>query len=630
MFFYFIFLLGTLGTDNKIALPEAIKSDEVQIHEKEKKENMDSSVSSKEKKTEDELRLKISQLFLITLQGTHGTLSGDRNFLSQYTPAGVVIPQIIEPKQAEEYIAGLKFSVRNAELPLWLAGDLYDVIERERGAPSPYINLPPLLALSANPDTANIEKIVHLWESYIQGLKLNMMLGPHLSLASLLPKAHSNLHSLGSNAQTASEVAIQMFNLWNLPRILMVPMDFPGGQTNREGIQPAVLLTPEQYLLDNDVLPYKCFIDKGCPIIHVGTTLVPTLDPQGKPACISRAVIHDWLRKKLSFNGVIIAGPLDAPEVLQFMDPSESALEALRNGADVLYYRGPSNTAGRAIERVCYAVQRQEILASQIEEAYSHIKALKDIQFADKDTPSKEEKGVKPGELTKTGGDIFDDSYYILKNSITLVRNNDNVLPLIKGSVAGIGITGAVGVKELDEALRKYHKNIGLQPMPSSLRLGYLQTFEIERAEKNIGKAPIIICIVVSSLRLTEQEELINRLKEKGSKVVVVVLGHPKALSCAKKADAILIAYAEPPAYQIAIKAIAETLVGFPSFRFRSVMHDISLKPNQPYTFSLKELIAMPPGKLPVSIGDDFPEGASLNYPVETLIKKCVWTIQGK
>ncbi|HOQ31915.1 MAG TPA: glycoside hydrolase family 3 N-terminal domain-containing protein [Candidatus Hydrogenedens sp.] len=630
MFLYFIFLMGILGADNEAPLPEAIKSDEIQIHEKEKTKDTDNESPSKEKKAEDELRLKISQLFLITLQGTHGTLLGDRNFLSQYTPAGVVIPQIIEPKRAEEYIAGLRFSVRNEGLPLWLAGDLYDVIERERGAPSPYINLPPLLALSANPDPTNIEKIIRLWKSYIQGLKLNMMLGPHLSLASLLPKAHSNLHSLGSNAQTASEVAVQMFKLWNLPKILMVPMDFPGGQTNREGIQPAVLLTPEQYLIDNDILPYKLLIDKGCPIIHVGTTLVPTLDPQGKPACISKAVIHDWLRSKLNFKGVIIAGPLDAPEVLQFMDPSESALEALRNGADVLYYRGPSNTAGRAIDRVYYAVQHQEISTSQIEEAYTHIKTLKDIQFSTQDTSTKGEKEIKPTELTKTGGDIFDNSYYILKNSITLVRNNGNVLPLTKGSVAGIGITGAVGVKELDEYLRKYHKNIGLQPMPSSLRLGYLQNFEIERAEKNIGKAPIVICIVVSTLRLLEQEELINRLKEKGSKVVAIVLGHPKALSCAKKADAILIAYAEPPAYQIAIKAISETLVGFPAFRFRSIMHDISLKPNQPYTFSLKELIAIPPGKLPLSVGEDFPEGASLSFPVDTMIKKCEWTIQGK
>ncbi len=629
MFHSFILLFLFLGSEETSILSEAIKSNEVQIQE-EIIEEKEVEKDVQKNKTEDELRLKISQLFLITLQGTHGTLLGDRNFLSQYTPAGVVIPRIIEPKRAEDYIAGLRFSVRNKGLPLWLAGDLYDVIERERGAPSPYVNLPPLLALSANPDASNIERIVRLWMSYIQGLNLNMMLGPHLSLASLLSKAHNNLQSLGSNAQTASDVAVRMYSLWTLSKTVMVPMDFPGGQTNREGVQPAVLLTPEQYLMDNDILPYKRLIGKGCSIVHVGTTLVPTLDPQGKPACISKTVIHDWLRKKMNFTGVIIAGPLDTPEVLQFMDPSESALEALKNGADVLYYCGPSNTAGRAIERIYYAVQHQEISTSQIEEAYNRIKALKDIQFAEENTDKKNEKGIKSDQLTKPRGDIYNDSYHILKNSITLVRNNGDILPLTKGSVAGIGITGPVGVKELDEALRKYHKNIGLQPMPSSLRLGYLQTFEIERAEKNVGNAPVVICIIVSSLRLLEQEELINRLKEKGTKIVAIVLGHPRAISCAKKADAILIAYAEPPAYQIAIKAVAETIVGLPSFRFRSITQDAVLKPNQPYTFSLKELIAMPPGKLPVSVGDDFPEGASLSFPVETLIKKCQWTIQGK
>lgn len=629
MTIYLLILFVFLGVGDTDPLPEAIKSNEVQIREEVKIEKREENVYQ-ESKTGDELRLKISQLFLITLQGTHGTLLGDRNFLDQYTPAGVVIPRIIEPKRAEDYIAGLRFSVANKGLPLWLAGDLYDVIERERGAPSPYINLPPLLALSANPSADNVEKIVHLWKSYIQGLRLNMMLGPHLSLASLLPKARSNLQCLGSDPQTASEVAVQMYKLWDLPSALMVPMDFPGGQTNRKDVQPAVLLTPEQYLKENDILPYKSLIEKGCSIIHVGTTLVPTMDPQGKPACISRNVMHEWLRIKLNFTGVTIAGPLDAPEVLQFMDPSESALEALKNGADVLYYQGPSNTAGRAIDRIYYAVRHQEIPISLIEEAYERIKRLKDTQFTDVSLSKKEGREIRPAELTKPGGDIFDDSYYILKNSITMVKNNNDVLPLTKGSVAGIGITGPVGVKELDEALRKYHKNIGLQPMPSSLRLGYLQTFEIERAEKNIGNAPVVICVVVSSLRLAEQEELINRLKEKGSKIVAIVLGHPQAISCAKKADAILIAYADPPAYQIAIKAVAETLVGFPAFRFRSIMHDMVLKPNQPYTFSLKELIAIPPGKLPVSLGKDFPEGASLSFPVETMIKKCEWIIKGK
>ncbi len=630
MFIYLLIVLfGFWGAGDTTSFPEAIKSDEVQIREEVKTEKEKESVSQESKK-EDELRLKISQLFLITLQGTYGTLLGDRNFLAQYTPAGVVIPRIIEPKRVGDYIAGLRFSVSDKGFPLWLAGDIYDVIERERGAPSPYINLPPLLALSAHPSTDNIERMVRLWKSYIEGLRLNMMLGPHLSLASLLPKARSHLQCLGSNAQTASEVAVQMYELWDLPSTLMVPMDFPGGQTNREGVQPAVLLTPEQFLGENDVLPYKSLIDKGCPIIHVGTTLVPTLDPQGKPACISKNVIDGWLRRKLNFKGVIIAGPLDSPEVLQFMDPSESALEALKSGADVLYYQGPSNTAARAIDRVHHAVQNQEISISLIEEAYGRIKAIKDVQFSGSDMEKKTRKEIKPTELTKSKGDIFDDSYYILKNSITLVKNDNNILPLTKGSVSGIGITGPIGVKELDEALRKYHKNIGLQPMPSSLRLGYLQTFEIERAEKNISKAPVVLCVVVSSLRLAEQEELINRLKEKGTKVVAIVLGHPKAITCAQKADAILIAYADPPAYQIAIKAVAETLVGFPAFRFRSIMHDMVLKPHQPYTFSLKEFVAMPPGKLPISVGEKFPEGASLSFPVETMMKKCEWIIQGK
>ncbi len=628
MIFYFAFLFGILTAEESSSPSSAINSDEIRIQEK-KEEESNAKSKKQIEKAKDELRLKISQLFLITLQGMHGTRSDDRVFLSQYTPAGVVIPQILEPKRAMDYITEMNSTLQNEGLPLWLAGDLYEVIERQQAVPSSYVNLPPLLALSANPDASNVERIVQLWKSYMQGLNLNMMLGPHLSLASLLPKAKSNLQCLGTNAQTASEVAMQMYQQWDLSTTLMVPMDFPGGQTNRQGVQAAVLLTPEQYLMDNDALPYKKLIDMACPIIHVGTTLVPTLEPQGKPACISHAVISELLRKKMGFGGVVIAGPLDAPEILQFTDPSEAALEALKNGADVLYYQGPTNTASRAIERICYAVQQQEIPISRIDESYSRVKSLKDTQF-NKENPQKEKSVVKPAELTKSKGNIFDDSYYILKNSVTLVKNDGGLLPLVKKSVAAIGITGPVGVEELKKYLKKYHKNIGLQVMPSSPRLGYIPDFEIDRAEKTLGKAPVIICTVASSMRLAEQEELIGRLKDTGSKVVAIVLGHPQAISCAKRADAILIAYAEVSAYQIALKAAAETLVGFPAFRFRSVIHDSVLEANREYTFSLKELVAMPPGKLPVPVGDDFPEGSSLSFPIETMIKKCEWKIQDK
>ncbi len=577
---------------------------------------------------EPTLEEKIGQLFLPTIHRVHGLLSAERNFLGKYKPCGVVLTTIIEPKAGTDLVSFVKMATAGAKLPMWIGGDLYELSKLPRGAVSRYVDIPPLLSVCANPDDEVLNRFFRVWRTYAYGLGLNFVMGPHLSLASELEGTASNLHCLGSNPNIAGEIVDSFFKLWANESLMLVPMDFPGGATNKKGVEPSVLLTPDAMLMENDLVPFSVLVKNGHPVLHVGTTLVPTIDPAGMPACVSEYVIDKLLRKQLNYGGVVIAGPLDSPEVVKYMSPSEAGIRALRVGADVLYFQGELNTVARAIDRVKYAIDTGELTQERIEESYAKVKALKDRQFAIS-IPKDAEK-IKGEVLQKSKGDVYEDAYYIIKNSITLVRNHGDLLPLEKGSVAGIGITGAVGVQELSQALSKYHKNIAVQDMRSSFRLGYIEKFEIERAEKTVGKAPIVICIVASALRLAEQEEMVSRLKNVGSKVVAVVLGHPSALSCAKKADAILIAYAEPTSYSIAIKAVAETIVGLPAFRFRNVLAPSELYSGREYKFSLKEVVAMPAGRLPVSVGENFPEGASLSFPLEGLIRKCQWKIGDK
>lgn len=632
----FVLVLGTsAGEQPSQASPEqAVRSNEpIIIDIPAEQKNFQNEAKVKAEEQEATLEEKVGQLFLATIHRVHGILSAERDFLNRYKPCGVVLSSLADPKTAVEMVSFVRLVCGGHKLPIWIVGDLYETTKRPRGALSPYIDLPPLLCVSANPDDEMIARLLKVWKKFLYGLDLNMCLAPRLSLASELPEMTYDLHCLGSNPIVAGEIADKVLSLWNEPKIILVPMDFPGGATNREGGKPAVLLTPDTLLMENDLVPYIKFINAKYPILHIGTTLVPTLDPMGMPACISEGVISGLLRGKLGYTGLIVVGPLDAPEVVKYFSPSEAGLRALQLGADILYYGGEVNTVARAIDRIKFAIGNGEIPMERIEESYAKIGELKSKQFKSFQTKDKEEKkdtNVKPNELVKQKGDIYEDAYYMIKNSITLVRNQGDLLPLEKGSVAGLGITGAVGVNELEEFLKKYHKNISVQPMRSSYRLGYIEKFEIERAEKTVGKAPIVICVVVSSMRLTEQEELVSRLKDTGSKVVVVVLGHPSGLVTAKRADAILIAYAEPNAYTLAIKAVAETIVGFPSFRFKSIETKTPLMAGKEYRFSLGEIISIPPGKLPISVGENFPEGASLSFPVERLIRKCQWKIGEK
>ncbi len=575
-----------------------------------------------------DLKGRVAQLMMATMQGQYAPAVDDMAFLQAYTPGAVVIRQILKPSQAAIYVTRLRGIEPITGIPLLVGADIYELTRPNRTALSGFIQLPSLLSVAACGDQESTTRLARLLAEHMRVMGFNLHLGPSLALAPTLEDARGSVHCFGSDPRFTAEAASTILSAMDERGVLPMPMGFPGGGANRRprsqtvsDDSPAVLLTPPALLRDTDLLPYVRAIEDGAKMLHVGNTLVPTLDAESRPASLSPAVLTGLLREQLNFEGVIVAGPLDSSDVSHTHDPAEAALAALEAGADMMYWRGPDNLVTRVVDRVVAAVSMGRISESLINAKVKRVLTLKVSQAVAVPEALDQDKIAR---IEKQKG-LIKEALAVERRAITLVQNRGGVLPLHKKKSMPLGVTGVVGVQELVELLEKHMKPISEQRITTALHLGEIQKFEVERITAHVRGMRTAVCIFTDSLRPEGQILLVRELKAKGVRVVLVLLGYPKHLPLLTEADAILLAYCEPNSYEQTIGALADVLAGEGPVGISRVETEPRIGVDEVRTFDVRDLIRVPAGRLPLTISDRFEAGLAVPSEYEGAIKKVEW-----
>lgn len=564
-------------------------------------------------------RRRIAQLMLMTMQGLQGPQIEDLALLRDYTPGGVVIRQILKPSVAANYVTKLRASEAASGIPLLIGTNLYQLTRRDRGAPSGFVQLPTPLSVAAADDPQITEGLAHLLAEHLKVMGFNLHLGPVLDLAPELPEAPGSIYCFGSDPVFAGHAGAVMHTVFEEYGVLAMPMGFPGGGLNRKPRTQAVLLTPKPLLREMDLRPYLDAMAAGSKIIHVGNTLVPTLDDLSRPASVSPAVMRDLLRRELGFEGVIVAGPLDAEDILNTYDAAEAAQLALESGADLLYWQGSDNQMKRVVERLAFALTQGELSEEVVNAALRRVLTLK--MGLTKGTEIKESKTESLASKKK----LVQSAFAVERRAITLVQNIGGVLPLSKASSMPIGVTGVAGVEELQKALEKHIKPIAQQRITTARHLGEIQDFEVQRITGRVRGLRTGIVILTDTMRPEGQVKLLRGLKQQGVKVILVLLGYPRHLALLSEADAILLAYCDDATTGETLRALADILIGRGPVGIRAQAGTIELKAGEARVFNARDIIHVPSGRLPVTVSELYRAGLAVSYDPTNAIKKAEW-----
>ena len=151
---------------------------------------------------------------------------------------------------------------------------------------------------------------------------------------------------------------------------------FPGhGDTNTDShLALPVIDKSEENLLENEIHPFQELMHEEADSIMIGHLSVPSLDPSGKPATLSKIILTSLLREKLSYKGIIISDALNMHAVSKnFEQKGALELAAFRAGMDMFCF---SENPKEAIENIV-----SECVAQRIESSFERVWELKKKAF---------------------------------------------------------------------------------------------------------------------------------------------------------------------------------------------------------------------------------------------------------
>lgn len=123
--------------------------------------------------------------------------------------------------------------------------------------------------------------------------------------------------------------------------------------------------------VDSDFIPFQAGIDAGADMVLVAHNIVNSIDSD-RPASISPAV-HEILRNRLGFDGVIVTDDLSMDGIRDFTDDQQAAVLAVQAGNDLICCTDYQTQIPAVIE----AVNSGEISEQQIDQAVLRILKMK-------------------------------------------------------------------------------------------------------------------------------------------------------------------------------------------------------------------------------------------------------------
>jgi beta-N-acetylhexosaminidase len=334
---------------------------------------------------------------------------------------------------------------------------------------------------------------------------------------------------------------------------------FPGhGDTDTDSHADLPLINFSRARLDSlELYPYKKLFARGVASIMVAHLYIPVLDNTPNLAStLSPKIVTDLLRKEMGFQGLTFTDALGMQGVAKYWAEGETDLKAFLAGNDVLLFSG---NVAKAKKMIKDAIAKGTVTEAELDKRVIKILVAKEWCGLHQNRIS---APVYANELMTVDGLALRKRLY--QKAITVVRNDDNVLPLGKLSQRKIAVIqiasdandafaqraktyAPMDFFSLPEASEKAQRDAVLGKIVGYNTVIVAVDGMSKRASKNFG-------ISAGTISLMRELDLPNR------QVVGVLFGSPYALkSFGEHEDALMVAY---EAHDDAKVAAAEALFG--------------------------------------------------------------------
>lgn len=204
-------------------------------------------------------------------------------------------------------------------------------------------------------------------------LGINMVMGPVVDVARDAASVMAR-RSFGADPQRVADMASAYILGLQEEGISAVAKHFPGhGPTSSDSHRTLPVVSLSRDSLERcDLYVFRRVADAGVDGIMAGHIAVPSLDPTGRPASVSSAMLDTLLRGDIWFEGIVVTDAINMWGVAGF-----DASEALMAGADLIV--APADTR-REIRRIIRLVTAGDLSGETIDRACRRLLRLKRLR----------------------------------------------------------------------------------------------------------------------------------------------------------------------------------------------------------------------------------------------------------
>ena len=384
--------------------------------------------------------------------------------------------------------------------------------------------------------------------------------------------------SFGEDKQNVTQKAIAFSQGMQSEGVLANAKHFPGhGDTATDSHLKLPVLTFNRQRLDSvELYPYKRVFDAGMASVMTAHLSIPVLESNPKlPTSLSPSVVTDLLKEKLGFLGLIFTDGLNMKGAADYSSSAEIDLAAVLAGNDVLLI--PQDVPA-TISLMKNSIQTGALSPERIDES------VRKILLAKYKVGLHLYKPIDTLNLVKDLNTIEDEVLHrkLVKNSITIIKNKKNILPVedLKKhkKIAYVALGDDTGDQFLD-ALAKYSKIHKVDSNNLNEVLDTLKDFDLVVVGFHKSNAHPWKSYEFSNQELVWLHEISRK-----NKTILTVFASPYSLLNIKSfanLEAVLVAYQNS---EIAQEITAQTIFG-------------AIEAS---------------GKLPISIKNEFPVGTGI------------------
>lgn len=342
------------------------------------------------------LEQKIAQLFVVSVWGksadeahptnrTNYGVDTPAEVIEKYQVGGVIYfnnsgtDNVDNPAQMAAFSNGLQRAARESRtLPLIVS------IDQEGGnvtrLESPATEFPASMAVGAGRSTADARTVAAINGRELRAMGINQNFAPVADVNSNPVNPVIGARSFSSRPELTSQLVaaeVEGYQEGGRPNqtVSSSAKHFPGhgdAATDSHTGLPNIDRTEDEWRAI-DMPPFKAAIRAGVDSIMTAHIQVPSLDPSGVPATLSKPILTDLLRKELKFKGVIVTDSLGMSGANVFPQ-AEIPVMALEAGADQLLM--PPNLQV-ALDAVKAAVDSGRLTERRIDQSLLRILLLK-------------------------------------------------------------------------------------------------------------------------------------------------------------------------------------------------------------------------------------------------------------